>query len=298
MSRYVRLVACLVFASCAVFAQGKPLAAARSGKVVPSPKGAHAERVRGQPEAPRRAHSHPAAEVPRRRARASAPRRVHQETTVARPRGSSAAPARVEPPRIGQSIGAPWQGKLAAATRLRAGTGYVLRRAARAWGTATAVAHIRAALRAFREAMPKTHVVAIGDLSARAGGQISQHASHQSGRDVDIGLVYKRKPRGFPEMFVDATEANLDPRATYELLRQFVATAGTNGGAAVIFLDYRVQGWLYKWAHAHGIDEAVLRLTFQYPRGRDATALVRHIPNHLDHMHVRFACPAADRQCE
>ena len=75
-----------------------------------------------------------------------------------------------------------------------------------------------------REQFPDAHVLAVGDISQERGGQITQHRSHQSGRDVDIGLVYKHKPADFPENFVTATADNLDCEATYALLNEFAET--------------------------------------------------------------------------
>ena len=141
------------------------------------------------------------------------------------------------------------------------------------------------------------HVLAIGDISQEAGGQITQHRSHQSGRDVDIGLVYKTKPASFPEDFVPATADNLDCEATYALVNEFAETANQDGGVQVIFLDYNVQGLLYQWAKEHGEDEAILGQLFEYPNHGGGDALVRHIPNHNNHLHVRFKCPGSDTSC-
>ena len=141
-------------------------------------------------------------------------------------------------------------------------------------------------------------VFAIGDISAEHGGQITEHHSHQSGRDVDIGLIYKHKPVGFPASFIPATEDNLDCEATYALLAGFAATHDEPGGAQVIFLDYDLQRLLYDWAKEHDVDPDVLDRTFQYPHGRGSSAgLVHHEPNHDNHMHVRFKCPRGDSAC-
>ena len=130
------------------------------------------------------------------------------------------------------------------------------------------------------------------------GGQITEHHSHQSGRDVDIGLFYKKKPAGYPENFVSATADNLDCAATWKLVSAFAARADRDGGTQVMFLDFRVQGLLYKWAKAHGVSEERLERIFQFPHGRGASdGLVRHEPNHDNHLHVRFKCSARDTSC-
>jgi murein endopeptidase len=207
------------------------------------------------------------------------------------------SPYVIRGPIEGQSLGQPWQGKLHDASELPAGDGYVIRRPYRAFGTRTTVDFIHHALTDMREQFPDAHVLAVGDISQEPGGQITQHRSHQSGRDVDIGLVYKQKPADFPENFVHATADNLDCEATYALLNEFAETAREDGGAQVIFLDYNVQGLLYHWAKDHGEDDDVLEHLFQYPSRGSSSSIVRHIANHDNHMHVRFKCPSGDTSC-
>ncbi len=197
----------------------------------------------------------------------------------------------------GQSLGQPWQGKLHDPTQLEQGEGYVIRRPYRAFGTKTTVEFIHHAITDLREQFPEAHVFAVGDISQESGGQITQHRSHQSGRDVDIGLVYKSKPATFPADFIPATADNLDCEATYALVNEFAETAKEDGGAQVIFLDYNVQGLLYHWAKDHGEDETILEHLFQYPSRGSSDSLVRHIPNHNNHIHVRFKCPGSDTSC-
>jgi murein endopeptidase len=209
-----------------------------------------------------------------------------------------AAEPRPAPQRGGQSIGAPWSGRLRNATRLRLGDGAHIRRPLRSYGTRTTVEHVTRAVRGTLAAFPKTHVLAIGDISAKEGGWISEHSSHRSGRDVDLGLFFKKRPSGYPASFVSATEANLDRAATWALLANLLDTVGEDGGVQVIFLDFEVQGMLYKWAAANGVSTRRLDRIFQYPHGRGSPAgIVRHEPNHDNHFHVRFRCAKADTGC-
>jgi murein endopeptidase len=198
----------------------------------------------------------------------------------------------------GQSIGVPWSGRLRDAARLEDGDGYVIRRPYRAFGTATTVSLVEQVITSIRAKFPDNHVLAIGDISAEHGGPITEHHSHQSGRDIDVGLFYNEKPRDYPASFVTATASNLDCEATFALLAAFVDTAHEDGGAQMIFLDYDVQGLLYNWAIDHDIDAGRLERMFQYPKGRGSSdGIVRHFPNHDNHMHVRFKCAAADGAC-
>jgi hypothetical protein len=198
----------------------------------------------------------------------------------------------------GQSLGAPWEGRLRRATQLPPGEGYHIRRPARSFGTETTVELIERAISETLEAFPDQHVLAIGDISAESGGKITEHHSHQSGRDADIGLFYKERPAGYPAAFIHADEDNLDCPATFKLLESFLATANEDGGAQVIFLDFDVQGVLYDWAREHGVSERRLERIFQYAHGPGSPeGMVRHEPNHDNHMHVRFKCPSDDSAC-
>lgn len=198
----------------------------------------------------------------------------------------------------GQSLGAPWAGALHDAAMLEPGEGYFIRRPWRSYGTSTMVGILERIVIDVADRFYDTHAIAIGDLSAEVGGRISDHSSHQSGRDVDVGLIFKTKPAGYPESFVVGNADNLDLEATFVLVEEFAKTAGDNGGVQVIFLDFKVQGLLYNWALENGENAEYLAKLFQFPHGRGQCAgLVRHEPNHADHLHVRFQCPAGDSLC-
>jgi murein endopeptidase len=209
---------------------------------------------------------------------------------------------RIEPRLLtgnGQSIGEPWAGRLQHATELPPGDGYVIRHPSRAFGTATTIELVERAIGETLEAFPDEHPLAIGDISAQSGGPISQHRSHQAGRDIDVGLFYSEQPAGYPDNFIHATEDNLDIPATFKLLESFVDTEDDDGGVQMIFLDYDVQGILYNWAIDHGVSERRLGHIFQYAHGRDSSeGVVRHWPAHDNHMHVRFKCQDSDTSCD
>jgi LysM repeat protein len=198
----------------------------------------------------------------------------------------------------GQSVGAASDGKLVAGTQLPEGKGYHRRRPQWAWGTNHAVHHIRRAVSAVRNRFPKIHDVAIGDISAPGGGQLAEHKSHQSGRDVDIGLYYRQRPAGYPESFIRATAKTLDVQATWALLEALAATARAEAGVEIMFLDYELQQLVYEWAQEHAVSRHALGEIFQYPRGESsASGLIRHEPGHDTHVHVRFKCPGHDAGC-
>jgi murein endopeptidase len=197
------------------------------------------------------------------------------------------APKRIDDaPGADESIGYPWAGKLRNAEHLDQGEGYQVRRPSRAYGAAHVIEHLRLAIAEVRALYPDVHKLAIGDLSAEHGGRISDHHSHQSGLDVDVGFYFTHVPEGYPDHFA-AGDGELDLEATWALLTVFARTADLDNGVEIIFLDRAVQARLYKWAKAHATPDDELAFLLQYPRDTN-TGIVRHWPNHTDHMHVRF----------
>jgi LysM repeat protein len=198
----------------------------------------------------------------------------------------------------GQSLGAASDGKLVGGMQLPDGAGYYRRRPQAAWGTNHAIHHIKRAVSAVRNHFPRVHDLAIGDISARAGGPLSEHKSHQSGRDVDMGLYFKKRPSGYPESFIRATADTLDIAATWALIEALASTARSDAGVEVMFLDYELQQIVYGWAEDQGVSKHRLGEIFQYPRGEaSASGLIRHEPGHDTHVHVRFKCPKNDDAC-
>jgi hypothetical protein len=112
-------------------------------------------------------------------------------------------------------------------------------------------------------------------------------------RDVDI-TYYQRRGRGIcAGRRVRAVE--LDALREWRLIRHWLE----RGQAEFIFIDYALQRPLYEAAKASGATERQLAEWFQYPRGPEVRAgIIRHVPNHANHVHVRFRCAADDRSCK
>ncbi len=199
---------------------------------------------------------------------------------------------------VGQSVGLPYKGRLKKAIKLRQRKGYYIRRPHRSFGATHTVGYLSSSLAQLRKRFPRAHDLAIGDLSARRGGKITKHASHQSGLDVDIGFYFKRKPQGYPESFVVANRKNIDFEASWALITEFTSLANKPDGVDRIFLTYSSQKMFYKLARKHGVPKHKLKKIFQYPAGRRAkSGIIRHEPGHDEHMHVRFKCPPKDKRC-
>jgi len=161
------------------------------------------------------------------------------------------------------------------AVRLPVGPTHTLKRPHLAWGTPRTVHALLAAFARYHERDTEAPPIVVGDLSAQRGGPLPPHVSHQSGRDVDIDVVWLRGRAG-----------SLDLRRTWSLLDALLST----GKVAYVFLDYELQARLFEFARSDGVAVESLRRVFQYPRGeRAATGVVRHWPGHRRHLHVRFA---------
>jgi len=187
-----------------------------------------------------------------------------------------------------EPISKPWNGKLRGAERLPTGEGYRIRRPNRAFGAPHVVEHLKDAIAIVRALYPDVHTLAIGDLSAEHGGKLANHHSHQTGLDVDVGFFFHAMPEGYPDRFV-AANTDLDLAATWSLLTAFSRTTHLDNGVQMIFLDYDIQARLHAWARKRGTPDDQLASILQYPRGKDSlSGLVRHWPNHADHLHVRF----------
>jgi LysM repeat protein len=199
----------------------------------------------------------------------------------------------------GQSVGKPHRGKLVGGVQLPYDKSYYRRRTARAYGAAHTVAYTKQAIASVRTRYPKVHRLAIGDLSREGGGSLPGHRSHQSGRDVDLGLYYRKRPKVYPKEFAPGDGKNLDLAATWALVDALLATRKLAGGVEHIFLDYGLQRLLYKYAKEHGASKKLLAEVFQYPHGKGrGGTLIQHVPAHHDHIHVRYKCPAGDRGCK
>ena len=163
---------------------------------------------------------------------------------------------------------------------------YYIKRPNLAYGTAHSVKAIKAALSRYRQSKlgkggPQVHV---GDISARGGGLLKGHKSHQKGVDVDIGLVLKGEDANETRFRTGRTD-NLDVARTWALIKAFVDADDVRA----VFLDYDLQKLLYEHARKQKVSESTLDVLFQYPRGKGrGYGIIRHWKGHKDHFHVRF----------
>jgi hypothetical protein len=187
----------------------------------------------------------------------------------------------------GVAEGRPQDGVLRDPVRLPAVPGIFLRRPERAWGTGRLVQVLLHAVAAVARAHRDTQVIAVGDLSAPDGGPLSGHRSHQNGRDADI--AFYTLDGSTADRFVAVTPATLDAARTWTFLEALLDT----GALQFAFIDHALQAPLYEHALAHAsprwrTPDALARV-FQYPMPEwTAVGIIRHEPNHRDHIHLRI----------
>jgi penicillin-insensitive murein endopeptidase len=151
-----------------------------------------------------------------------------------------------------------------------------------AWGTEETLAYLDAALKKVHAKIPDTPALALGDISAQAGGPISPHLSHQSGRDVDIAYFYLGEQRWYRR----GNATNLDLERNWTFVRALV----TETDVELIFMDNSIQALLRDYAVSIGEDRSWVDGLFG--RGGER-AIIRYARGHATHVHVRFYNPVA-----
>lgn len=155
----------------------------------------------------------------------------------------------------------------------------------------------RAASTVAREAPGAPLVLA--DASVKRGGQVARHASHESGRDVDL-LFYVRDERGDSvaspgfrrfdgagRCVSEGCRLRLDVPRTWWLVRTLLASQ--RPAVQYLFVAEPLRALLLDYAREHGEHGTIVRRAQR----------VLHQPTdssaHDDHLHLRVYCGASDR---
>ncbi len=192
-----------------------------------------------------------------------------------------------------QSIGSPNRGKLRNGMPLPEGEAWRLRPfRRRAFGTYTTVDSLVAAFEAYGGQFPDGPKIRVGELAKRTGGRVSPHVSHRSGRDVDIGYIFRGDDNG-EDRWRYMHEQNFDAEKNWFLVHELLKS----GQVQTIYMSKRLQKILHREA-AKVLSEDELAQTFEYPRtAQSPHATIQHWRGHHDHMHVRFKCEPGNRRC-
>ena len=201
-----------------------------------------------------------------------------REPTRTRP-GGLRVPSSGEP---SASVGAVHHGRLVHPAVLTSTSTMRVRDGAN-FGTQELVTVISRAVAAVNARFPKTPVLTVGDLSREGGGFLSGHQSHQAGRDADLGF-YMADGRA-RRTFEKATPKSIDAARMWTLLEAML----DSGELEYAFIAYPLQKPIYEYARdVAKVSEARLAYYFQYPRKvSERVGIIRHIPNHANHLHVR-----------
>jgi murein endopeptidase len=146
----------------------------------------------------------------------------------------------------------------------------------RAYGTQETIDDVIRAIKTVLAQYPDSPPLRVNQISAKDGGYLKPHKSHQSGRDVDLAFYY---PTADP-VRAREREKYIDVKRTWALLRAVIIETDVQK----VLLDRHVQKVLYDYALKSGEDKAWLDSIFH--AGRDS--IVVHARHHRDHMHVRF----------
>ncbi|MCC6647163.1 MAG: penicillin-insensitive murein endopeptidase [Polyangiaceae bacterium] len=203
-------------------------------------------------------------------------------------------------PRVTASVskGHPNSGKLSGGKRWT-NTKWARQRPGRAgsWGTPEMVRLLQSSAHKVAGKHPRS-VLMIGDLSAREGGPLPGHHSHQSGRDADVGFYLRdsRDRHVVLERFVAIDQhgdARGDKRVHFDDARNWELVAAWLGDGRVEVRGVFVAGWL-KARLLRRAEEARAPKTLI----ERAQMLLMQPPNaesHDDHFHLRIACAAGQR---
>lgn len=187
-------------------------------------------------------------------------------------------------------VGTPQAGRVINGVQLPTHAAYALKLPPSSYGTTHAVAHVVKAMDEFHRRSAYRSPLMMGSMSAKHGGPLTGHKSHQSGRDLDIRLPLLEKL----QQHIPVTPKRVDWVALWHLIEAFDAT----GQVVIIFLDYEMQALLHAAAVSIGATESRLDELLQYPHGNKANlGLVRHSTGHLAHIHVRMTCGPHEPEC-
>ena len=182
------------------------------------------------------------------------------------------------------SIGSPNAGLLFNPRPMPEGRLWKIRNERETWGTTETIGYVIKAIGTVERQFPGSPPVVIGDISDPDGGRLNWHASHQVGRDVDIGFYHRQEA----DTFRRGRKSNLDLPRTWALVRALITEADVDR----IFVDRSIQRYLFSHAVEIGENRAWLDDIFgRKTAGKDA--IIQHVRRHGDHLHVRFYNPRA-----
>ncbi len=160
------------------------------------------------------------------------------------------------------------------------------------WGTSEMIDMLEKTASEMKRNFPGKDRLQVEDISAKNGGDIDPHGSHENGLDVDLGYF---KANGVEHIPTPASQyapsmvngsqvsSNFDIQRNWELLKSL----HRNGRVSRIFMDQTLKNEMCRYARSSG----------DFQANQKVLRSIRHVENHQDHMHVRLACSPSDRRC-
>ena len=200
---------------------------------------------------------------------------------------------RHDPEKPTLSIGAPNRGKLRNGMPLPEGPGWRLRtHRPRTYGAVHTIHALVQAFETFSERYPDGPMIRVGELARRTGGKVPPHRSHRTGRDIDIGYIFRGIDDG-EHRWRYMNTSNFDAEKNWALVDAILKT----GQVQTIYMSKKLQKLLHKEAQKHLADSELAAL-FEYPITPESPhAVIQHWRGHTNHMHVRFVCEPGNRRC-
>lgn len=204
-------------------------------------------------------------------------------------------------PKGAHSIGAPNGGKLAHGEKLSSNRSVEVRGGGHAWGTPELVQVLKRSAAKVRK-KHKGSVLFVGDLSAKRGGPLFGHNSHQSGRDADVGFYMKHDDgkQVNPHRFVpfggdgrarDGGIVRFDDERNWLFVESLITDPKVD--VRYVFISMGLRKRLLTYASQKKKVAPDL-----YTKAAAALMSPADVDVHDDHFHVRIACPEKMRpQC-
>ena len=164
----------------------------------------------------------------------------------------------------------------------------------RVWGTVELVNMINQASGEMREKFPDCDLLQVEDLSAKYGGKIRGHGSHQNGLDVDFGY-FKKDCKQYQPTYQnpyapELVDTNGEVLENFDIERnwEFMKLLFKNSDLNRVFVDKAIKKAFCRHAQTEG----------ELAESIELLRRLRHVKNHKDHMHVRINCPVDSRRCQ
>lgn len=182
------------------------------------------------------------------------------------------------------SVGGASKGRLLFAHKMHSAWGLKVMASEDSYTTAEVALTLYAVNSFVRRLYPGGPDLMVLDISQDGGGRFKPHRTHQNGGDVDLRYYIKGvPPNDHEKRFVHPSK--LDLKRTWAFLKVLKHYEL----AEVIFIDLSLQKVLYEYGLRQlNMSKGALAQYLSYPSKSRGGALVKHVPNHYHHLHVRF----------